>query len=221
VPRPLVLEKFSDDEGASVLSVPLHQRRAAIQEIPWVERASVRRVLPNRIRVDIVERTPVAFLRTGSELGLIDANGVILERPLEGDFRFPVVTGINENTPSGERRKRMQAFVQFLNDVELARTGAGEFVSEVDLADPDDLRVVLTGLPEFGKVEGQVSLLVHFGAGDYSAKFRVVTDNFQQWRADVGRVYSVDLRFQRQVVVNPETPAAQSLLGGKAAGTRR
>ena len=45
------------------------------------------------------ERTPVAFLRTGNELALVDADGVILDRPLEGDFHFPVVSGFGDTMP--------------------------------------------------------------------------------------------------------------------------
>ncbi len=215
VPRSAVLEKFTADVGLSVLRIPLEARRAAIEEIPWIERASVRRVLPNRLRVDLVERTPVAFLRAASELALIDAQGVILERPLEGEFAFPVVTGMGELTPQEERRRKMQLFAQFLKDIEGARPGSAEHVSEVDLTDKGDLRAVLAGLPEFaaGDSPRQDSLLVHFGEGDFTAKFRTVMNNVGEWRASVGRLVSVDLRFKRQVVVNPESSAVAQAPG--------
>ena len=94
--RQNIVEKFSADAGKSVLRVPLDARRAALENIPWVDHAVVSRILPDRIRVEIVERTPVAFLRNGADLGLIDAHGVILDRPVEGDFQFPVVSGISD-----------------------------------------------------------------------------------------------------------------------------
>ena len=94
VPSDAVVEKFSADMGRSVVRVPLGERRKALETLPWVEQAFVQRVMPNRIRVEITERTPVAFLRTASELSLVDSHGVIFERPVEGEFRFPVVSGI-------------------------------------------------------------------------------------------------------------------------------
>lgn len=210
VPRSMVLEKFAADQGASTLRIPLDQRRSAVEEIPWVERATVRRVLPNGIRVDLIERSPVAFLRVGPELTLIDAYGVILERPQEGDFHFPVVTGMNEATPRDQRAARMKLFTGFLKEIELARAGATDQISEVDLSDPSDVRVTLADVPELGNpaAEGQASVLVHFGEKDFTQKFRVFVENIAQWRATVGRVDSVDLRFSRQVVVNPETQSA-------------
>lgn len=206
VPVALVREKFAADRGVSVLRIPLEARRAALEEIPWVEQARVSRALPDGVRVEITERTPVAFLRMNTDLALLDPEGVILERPLEGDFRFPVVTGISEITAREVRRQRMQDFTRFLQEAEGVRPGASNLVSEVDLRDGADLRVTLTSLPQLGDL--QASVLVHFGAGDYGHKLRVLLDNLADWRAQVGRVDSVDLRFANQVVVNPEQSAA-------------
>jgi cell division protein FtsQ len=209
VSRASVLEAFVADRGRSVLRVPLEERRRRLEAIPWVEQATVRRALPNRIQVEVVERTPVAFLRQGADLALVDARGVILERPLEGDFHFPVVTGIGAGMPREERAQRLQMLVAFLQDVERARAGAGEQVSEVDLGDAADLRVTLARLPAGAVTDSAASgpILVHFGNGDFQNKYRVLLENIGQWRATAGRVDSVDLRFNGQVVVNPESPA--------------
>src|SRR6516164_3112223 len=72
VTRDAVLAPFYKDRGRSVLRIPLDSRRSEIEQISWVETASVERILPNRIRVDVSERTPIAFVRNGSELALID-----------------------------------------------------------------------------------------------------------------------------------------------------
>ena len=57
VSRDAVVEKFSADMGRSVVRVPLGERRKALETLPWVEEAVVQRVMPNRIRVHITERT--------------------------------------------------------------------------------------------------------------------------------------------------------------------
>ncbi len=94
-----VLGIFAADRNHSVLRIPLDQRRKQIESLPWVEQAAVRRALPNRIEVEITERTPIAFLRDGSEMSLVDAYGMILERPLKGRFSFS----------GGERRQLRDA----------------------------------------------------------------------------------------------------------------
>ena len=103
-----IVEKFSADMHHSVVRVPLGERRKELESLAWVEHADVQRVLPNRIRVEISERTPVAFLRGVNDLSLMDADGVILERPAEGEFRFPVVSGITESLPRDVRELRVR-----------------------------------------------------------------------------------------------------------------
>jgi cell division protein FtsQ len=212
-----VLGIFAADRNHSVLRIPLDQRRKQIESLPWVEQAAVRRALPNRIEVEITERTPIAFLRDGSETSLIDSYGMILERPLKGDFHFPVVSGVNSEMPIDEREKRMGLFAGFIQQIQAAHPGATEQVSEVDLADAEDLRATLTGLPGGSSSGGVTSgdwgqtetpLLVHFGDSDFEGKYRTLLDHIGQWRATAGRVESVDLRFSREAVVNPENAAA-------------
>ena len=59
-------------------------------------------------------------------------------------------------------------------------------------------------LADLPGLEGQYPIWVHFGNGDFVNKYHLLTDNLAQWRASAGRVESVDLRFSKQVVVNPE-----------------
>jgi cell division protein FtsQ len=148
LPRQTITEKFAQDENKSVLRVPLDQRRVALESIPWVDHAIVSRILPDRLRVEIVERSPVAFLRNGTDLGLIDGHGVLLDRPVEGDFQFPVVSGIAEGTPAAQREQRMGYYTELLRDLTDVKAGAADHVSEVDLSDGNDVRVTLAGLSE-------------------------------------------------------------------------
>lgn len=221
VTRQSIVEWFAKDEGKSVLLVPLDDRRKALENIPWVEHAVVSRILPDRIRVELVERTPVAFLRTGTDLGLIDAHGVLFDRPVEGDFQFPVVSGITESIPAAQRELRMGLYTGLLHDLDQVKQGASDHVSEVDLSDATDLRATLAGLGQMGltDLDDQGPVLVHFGNKDFESKFRILMENFVQWRSSAGRVESVDLRFSKQVVVNPEsktTPVSVHLQAGQS-----
>jgi len=205
VSREAVLQQFVHDRNQSVLRVALDARRSAIEQIPWVESASVQRILPNRIRVELTERTPVAFARNGNELALIDAHGVILERPHGEDLRFPIVSGVSEDLPHDQREKRMQIYQEFVKGIDMVRAGSSEGVSELDLSNPKDLRVVMTGLA--GPTDSQ-AVTIHFGAGEFTGKYKMLVDNFSQWQANTGRVQSIDLQYMRQVVVNPDASVA-------------
>jgi cell division protein FtsQ len=208
VSREAVLQQFAHDRGHSVLRIPLDARRSALEELPWVESATVQRILPNRIRVEITERTPIAFLRNGTELALIDAHGVILDRPRGENFQFPIVTGLLESMPRDERGRRMQTYQEFLRSIDMVRSGSSERVSEIDLASPKGLRVVMTGI---AAPNDSQAITIQFGQNDFAGKYRMVIDNFAQWQASNGRVRSIDLQYSRQVILNTDASAAATV----------
>jgi len=208
VSRDAVLQQFARDRGHSVLSIPLDARRSALEELSWVESAGVQRILPNHIRVEITERTPIAFLRNGTELALIDQHGVILDRPRGEDFHFPIVTGLSDNIPRDERARRMQTYQDFVRDVDLVRAASSERVSEIDLSNPKDLRAVMSGISAASESQ---AISIQFGQSDFAGKFRLVIDNFAQWQAANGRVGSIDLQYSRQVILNTETTSSTTV----------
>jgi cell division protein FtsQ len=209
VSREAVLQPFAHDHNRSVLRISLDDRRTELEQMPWVESASVMRILPNRIRVELTERTPIAFLRNGTDLALIDAHGVILDRPDGEDLHFPIVTGLPEGMPREEREKRMETYQEFLRDADLVRSGSADRVSEVDLSNAKDLRVVMTGLANGNDSQ---AVTIHFGSGDFSGKYRMLVENFAQWQANAGHVQSIDLQYSRQVVVNADSTTSSAKL---------
>jgi cell division protein FtsQ len=205
VPQEEVQKLFLKDRGRSVLQVPLEARRSQIEQLAWVEQASVQRILPNRLRVELTERTPVAFFRNGSELTLIDGEGVLLDRPEGEDFHFPIVTGLSENMRREERARRMETYQEFMKDINLVKPGSADDVSELDLGDVRNLRAVLTGLAPGPRAQ---AVTVEFGAGDFTNKYKMLVQKFPQWQSDNGPLRRIDLRYSKQVVVNPDTSAS-------------
>ena len=92
-----IMEVMGGDIGRNIFFVPLAQRQQQLEQIPWVESASVMRFVPNRLRIEIHERTPVAFARIGAHISLIDAGGTPMELATGGKhkYSFPVIAGMN------------------------------------------------------------------------------------------------------------------------------
>jgi cell division protein FtsQ len=72
--RDQILSVFGADLERNIFRVSLAERQADLERLPWVAHATVMRLLPNVLRVQITERTPVAFVRQGSQIGLVDAS---------------------------------------------------------------------------------------------------------------------------------------------------
>jgi cell division protein FtsQ len=196
VTRAQVMEVMGGDIGRNVFYIPLDQRQKQLQQIPWVESASVMRFAPDRIRIQIHERTPVAFARVGSRIQLIDAGGVLMELSAKKKYSFPVILGMNSGEPLSTRAARMKIYNELVRDLDSAGSRYSQDLSEVDLTDPEDVKVMTNDS------DGEV--LVHLGSSNYLDRFKVYVAHLREWRQQFAKLESVDLRYDRQIVVNPD-----------------
>lgn len=202
VPATAVRELFAADVGGSVFAVPLEARRQSLEEIVWVEGATVERLLPNRLRVHIRERTPVAFLRQGASLWLVDSDGVVLSLPEGASYAFPVLSGLPETLSREERAARVRLYLEFVGDLDRDGKGYSARFSEIDLSDTDDIRATVT------ETDGAVWL--HFGRERYQEKFDAYLQHQRLWQESGETVRSVDLRYRGQIVLNPDSATRSS-----------
>jgi len=215
VSRAQMLPVFGEDIGRNIFFVPLAERRKQLEEIPWVERATVMRVLPDQIHVSIVERKPVAFVRTGEQIGLVDANGVLLSMPAlmmaQHRYSFPVLTGIDARDPLAGRRARMAVYERLLGELDSNGQHLSEQISEIDLTDPEDARVLM---PEPGK-----DILAHFGQERFLERYQRYKAHIGEWRQQYPALASVDLRYDQQVVLKMGAGAATKTADGKTSSS--
>ncbi|HEV7472600.1 MAG TPA: FtsQ-type POTRA domain-containing protein [Pyrinomonadaceae bacterium] len=135
-------------EKTGVWRADLGGMNARLERLPWIRTAVVSRVLPDGIRVRIVERVPRAVVRTASgRFRWVDDDAVLLGEMLPGD-QMPAffLRGLNEDDPEGarkENRERVAKFLELQRDWDAA--GLSERVSEVNLIDIRDIRAQLAG----------------------------------------------------------------------------
>ena len=193
--RPELLRVLGGDVGRNVFSLSLEQQRAELEQIPWVERATVMRVLPDRLRASVTERMPIAFVREKAQIGLVDANGVLLDlrQGGSGSYSFPVVTGVLAKDPPSERAERMKIYSGFIAALDATGEHISAKLSEVDLSNPEDVKALI---PDSG-----AEVLVHFGDTDYLERYRKYEAHLGSWRQQYPKLASVDMRYDRQAVL--------------------
>jgi cell division protein FtsQ len=82
-------------------------------------------------------------------------------------------------------------------------SGGGRYsqeLSEVDLTDPDDVKVMADS------PQGEV--LIHLGSSDYLDRYKIYVSHIREWRQQFDKLESVDLRYDRQIIVNPDLGGA-------------
>src|SRR5207244_3124865 len=69
-------------------------------------------------------------------------------------------------------------------------------LSEVDLTDPEDVKVLTND------AAGEV--LVHLGSANFLDRFKIYVAHLREWRQQFTKLESVDLRYDQQIIVNPD-----------------
>lgn len=177
---------FAADLGRSVYLTPITERRDELLTLDWVRNASVSRVWPNRMLVDVDERVPVAYL-PGGRSALIDEDGVVLPAPPGDRFALPVVQGIRSRDPLPVRRDRIRRVRRLL--AELSEHTAR--ISEVHAAEPDNLKVTAA-------TEDHPVLLL-MGDRNFRVRFETFLKYYPRVRVSAPGATVLDLRIEDRI----------------------
>jgi cell division septal protein FtsQ len=119
-----------------------------LEDVPWVRKAVVSRVLPDGLRVRVTERVQRAIVRTAAgRLVWVDEDAVSLGAMSPTD-QMPAffIRGWDEtgtDAARAENRERMAKYLEMAREWETA--GLNERISEVNLIDVRDVRAQLAG----------------------------------------------------------------------------
>jgi cell division protein FtsQ len=168
-----------------------------LSHLPGVRRAVVSRVLPDRLRVRVTERTPIAVVRNAAgHFVWVDDEGVTLGE-MKPDDQMPAffIRGWNEDGTEEGRKdnvERVQKYLELLHAWSAA--GLSERVSEVTLLDVRDVRVQLAGK------DAQIE--VRLGSQDPGPRLKIALDALDVYRQTPrgSSITYVDLQTGRVVI---------------------
>lgn len=170
---------------------------AELSRLPGVRRAVVTRVLPDRLRVRITERTPVAVIRTSAgHFVWVDEDAVMLGE-MKPEDRMPefFIRGWNEEADEDARVENVARIKKYFELVkEWDAASLSPRVSEVTLSDLRDVRAQLAG------ADSQVE--VRLGSQDPGPRLQIALqalDTYKQTPRGASISY-VDLQTGRVVI---------------------
>jgi cell division protein FtsQ len=134
-------------EFAGIMSTPLSlidsaDVHEALDGFPLIETYATEAIPPGTLVVRIVERTPIGVVDTGSGLELVDAAGVVIDRPAErpegqplieaeggvAGAGFRAVAAVVRSLPAEVRAQLTHATAATADDVQLELTGGASVV---------------------------------------------------------------------------------------------
>ena len=195
--------------GRHVLAVSLESVRRRLSDHPWVASVELRRELPDRIRVSVVERTPVALLADRSGLSFLDGEGKVIAAfdeslAKKGNARLLVVRyPLREKymaeggDPEAAPPVPVQPALDLVAELRRAHPAWGVGAEEVEVLGEGEYRVRTAALP--------YPLLLEAGT------VAPAVVNFERMLPQIaGRVREIgeaDLRSPHRLVIRPAAPA--------------
>ncbi len=124
--EPRILTIAGIDSRKSLPFFDVAEARARLEADPLVKQASVRKLYPNRIVIDIVERTPYAVWQKDGDVHAIAADGAPIDEVSDGRYAdLPFVVGEGAN----ERVREFVALLQAMDELQ-PRVEAGVLVDQ-------------------------------------------------------------------------------------------
>ena len=183
--------------GQNILAVRLDDWQTKLLASPWVESATIRRVLPSTLEITIHERQPMGVGRLGSSMYLIDPKGVIVDEygPSYADIDLPIIDGLASAPRDGGTlidAARAEFAARVLGAL-AARPDIAKRVSQVDVSDLHDAVAILDG----------DSALLRLGDTGFVERLQQYIDLAPALRDRLPGIDYVDLRFDERMYVRP------------------
>lgn len=177
-----ILRALKLKEGSYLFDGSLEEKQARLEALPWVKTARIQRLLYGAVRVDLIEREPIAILHdaVANKFVLLDREGMSIDRPIAACFKnLPVVSGAHASQYAPAFLERLAAY-----PVVRAQTASLALVHERrwNLLLRNKVKVKL---PE----------------EDLDTAFRVLTILIEQEKASSGDVIAIDLRLKGKAIL--------------------
>lgn len=189
-----ILSMTQLDRQRNILGIDLAKLREKVQENPWIERAEIRRIFPDRILIKITERNPMAIILF-DRLYYIDGQGVIFARVPEGhQIDHPVLTGLRRDDFKGhpdEAWGLVSKALKLIRVIEEAEALSQKDISEIHM----DKAFGLSVYTNDGAIE------IKLGLDLYEAKWKRLEKVWGHLRKSPLKPAYIDCNYEKRVIV--------------------
>ncbi|MBI5237169.1 MAG: FtsQ-type POTRA domain-containing protein [Deltaproteobacteria bacterium] len=203
-----VVELSGLSEGQNLLAFRGKDVIAGIKKNPWVEKAEVRRSLPDTVDIEITERQPLVLVKL-DDLYVMDREGVVFKKAShEDDLDLPVVTGLTREGLKKDSKGLTEGLLELIRALKDRKGFNLARVSEIHV-DPT------FGLSVYTLDEG---VRLELGVGGYEQKFASFEKILRSREGTLRGIEAMDLNNCREVVVRFNSNVAKE--GGDTHGQK-
>lgn len=174
--------------GVNFFKIDLDRVQRDLGSLAWIQRISIEKKIPDTLRINVVERTPVAIVRDRDGwLQYVDGSGVVLAElsPSIGDDDLPLIAEASGN--------ELARTVRFVRDLKSADPMLYSRVGEVRPVAPRG----------FAVFDRDLNTTVYLNADDAVSKWRSLYSVIRGEGLGKSSVEYADLRFANRIVIKP------------------
>jgi cell division protein FtsQ len=137
-----IIEAAAIPSETPILNIDLREISQGVEALPWVRSCVVRRVLPDKLSLRVIERNPVALIRL-DRLYYVDEDGTPFKEPSPGEpLNYPILTGCEDQPgKQGEKKDLIGEALWFIREVQDHPRLSREGVSEIHFNEIGDLTI--------------------------------------------------------------------------------
>jgi len=152
-----------------VLNADLEKIREKLASYPLIREVEVARLLPDRLRVTIVERQPVALARKGNSVVCVDDEGVMFGDSTHWRGKMPpVLSGLAENGENASEKNRqwIMTYKRLMAELDQGDPPRSSLIDEIHFDEDQGVRLTLADKRE----------AVLIGKEDFRTRLNVALD---------------------------------------------
>jgi len=189
-----IVQHLNIPPHTNIFQIQLDEIQKRLETLQWVKTATVFRNVPNKLRIDIIEREPFALVKL-DQLHIIDKDGVVLGALASGSaITLPIITGkiVESMNIDGENPQLRQA----LHAIERLMRASPPVVKDVRkiLIHSLENATIISYDPTYPEV--RVSLQDDVSSAKNIERFQQMFPMLQ-----VENAAYIDLRFDKRIIV--------------------
>lgn len=141
---------FSETERTGVWKADLDAVKQQVEKVAFVRSASVSRVLPDNVRVSVIEKQPAALVELASGRALVDENGAVIAAAIRVEPELPFAMAGWDETKTLQADKDNKQRVKIYQTM-LREWRQAELIARVKAVNAKDLRDLIVFSEDSGQ----------------------------------------------------------------------
>jgi cell division protein FtsQ len=185
---------LTEIKGRNIFLLDLNRIQKKLEANPWVDYCFIKRVLPNKLFVEITEEKAAALLKYNGDLYLISSNGILLQKYDERKFSgilLPLITDRSQCSIKALKLK-LPLLIEAIKEIKSNYPQILKQIAEFDLSEEDNVRLRLH----------ESACLVNLGNKNFSQHLKNFLIIFPEIGEKMVQIDYIDLRFDHQIILH-------------------